>query len=65
MSLGVTPFLYGIYAITIGMYARHVDAPLIWQFAIPLVVLIALPCIGFAALKFGEAGFDVLKWVLR
>lgn len=26
--------------------------------------MLALPCIGYAALKFGEAGTDVLKLVV-
>jgi len=29
----------------------------------PLLMLVALPFMNYAALKFGEAGMDVLKWV--
>jgi glycerol-3-phosphate O-acyltransferase / dihydroxyacetone phosphate acyltransferase len=61
VSLGVTPVLYGFYAVAAAINSRHLGAPLEWQFMAPIVTLVALPCIGFAALKFGEAGFDVLK----
>jgi len=61
VSLGVTPLLYGFYAVTVAIFAQRLGADLKWQFLIAMLVLIALPCIGFGALKFGEAGFDVLK----
>jgi glycerol-3-phosphate O-acyltransferase/dihydroxyacetone phosphate acyltransferase len=61
VSLGVTPVLYSIYAVAASIISHRLGAPLVWQFLMPIMVLIALPCIGFAALKFGEAGFDVLK----
>lgn len=32
-----------------------------YQRYVPFLVLWILPCLGYAALKFGEAGMDVLK----
>jgi len=61
VSLGVTPLLYGFYAISVAAFSRRLGAPFVSQFLTAVLILIALPCIGFAALKFGEAGFDVLK----
>ncbi|KZS89886.1 glycerol-3-phosphate O-acyltransferase [Sistotremastrum niveocremeum HHB9708] len=61
VSLGVTPILYGFYAFLATIVAVKANAPLFWLILTPVAVMIALPCIGFAALKFGEAGMDVLK----
>jgi hypothetical protein len=63
ISLGVTPFLYAFYAILATFVAVRANAPLKWKLWTPFLVIAALPCIGFAALKFGEAGMDVLKYV--
>ncbi len=39
------------------------NAPLMWRVWTPFFVITALPVIAYAALKFGEAGMDVLKSV--
>ncbi|KAI0005965.1 hypothetical protein BJV74DRAFT_892687 [Russula compacta] len=61
ISLVMTPALYMFYAIVATVVAVKADASSDWIFWTPFVVLLALPCIGYAALKFGEAGMDVLK----
>ncbi|KAG9100483.1 hypothetical protein FS749_015076 [Ceratobasidium sp. UAMH 11750] len=61
ISLGVTPFLYGFYAFLATLVVSRAGAPLSYQLWTPLVVMTALPFIGYSALKFGEAGMDVLK----
>ncbi|KAF8605243.1 glycerol-3-phosphate O-acyltransferase [Ceratobasidium sp. AG-I] len=61
ISLGVTPFLYGFYAFLATAAVTRAGAPLAYQLWTPLLVMIALPIIGYSALKFGEAGMDVLK----
>ena len=61
ISLGVAPFLYAFYAVLATIVAVKAHAPLRWRLWTPFIVIAALPCIGFAALKFGEAGMDVLK----
>jgi glycerol-3-phosphate O-acyltransferase/dihydroxyacetone phosphate acyltransferase len=61
VSLGITPILYGFYSIIAALLAGQWGFSRSWQLLTPLLVLVALPCIGFGALKFGEAGFDVLK----
>lgn len=61
ISLVVTPFLYAFYALVATMIAVKANAPLKWRIWTPFLVMIALPSIGYAALKFGEAGMDVLK----
>jgi len=61
ISLVMTPALYLLYAIVATVIAIKADASrnsILWT---PFLVLGALPCIGYAALKFGEAGMDVLK----
>ena len=63
ISLGVTPFLYAFYAILATIVSMKANAPPRWRLWTPFIVIAALPCIGFAALKFGEAGMDVLKYV--
>jgi glycerol-3-phosphate O-acyltransferase/dihydroxyacetone phosphate acyltransferase len=61
ISLGVAPLLYTGYAILAAIVAVKTNVPLKYKIWTPFVVIAALPWIGFAALKFGEAGMDVLK----
>ncbi|KAI0374799.1 glycerol-3-phosphate O-acyltransferase [Pilatotrama ljubarskyi] len=61
VALGVTPVLYTFYAILATVVAVKAGAPLKWRIWTPFIVLMVLPMIGYAALKFGEAGMDVLK----
>jgi glycerol-3-phosphate O-acyltransferase / dihydroxyacetone phosphate acyltransferase len=63
ISLGVAPLLYGFYAFLATLLAIEAGAPLRWRIWTPLLVILALPFMNYAALKFGEAGFDVLKYV--
>jgi glycerol-3-phosphate O-acyltransferase/dihydroxyacetone phosphate acyltransferase len=63
ISLVMTPALYAFYAFIATVISFEADIPfnrILWT---PILTLLALPCIGYAALKFGEAGVDVLKFV--
>ncbi|KAG5643476.1 hypothetical protein DXG03_000864 [Asterophora parasitica] len=61
ICLGVAPVLYSFYAFVATVIAIRAKAPLQWRTATPFLVFIALPFMNYAALKFGEAGVDVLK----
>ncbi|KAA1475269.1 hypothetical protein DENSPDRAFT_418220 [Dentipellis sp. KUC8613] len=61
ISLVFTPILYASYALLATAVAIRAGAPLRWRLWTPFLVIAALPMIGYAALKFGEAGMDVLK----
>ncbi|KAF9451058.1 glycerol-3-phosphate O-acyltransferase [Macrolepiota fuliginosa MF-IS2] len=61
IALGVTPVLYTVYAIIATLIAIRAKVPLQWRIATPFLVITALPFMNYAALKFGEAGVDVLK----
>ena len=61
VALGVTPLLYGFYAFLAEIVVLKADAPHNVKLWTPFVVMLALPFIAYAALKFGEAGLDVLK----
>ncbi|THH01423.1 hypothetical protein EW026_g1269 [Hermanssonia centrifuga] len=61
ISLGLTPVLYGFYAFLATLVMIKANAPLMWRVWTPFFVITALPVIAYAALKFGEAGMDVLK----
>jgi glycerol-3-phosphate O-acyltransferase / dihydroxyacetone phosphate acyltransferase len=63
ISLGIAPILYGIYALLAASIAVRANAPLKWRVLTPILVIVALPFMNYAALKFGEAGMDVLKYV--
>jgi glycerol-3-phosphate O-acyltransferase / dihydroxyacetone phosphate acyltransferase len=65
ISLGVAPVLYSFYALLATIVAIKANAPLKWRLWTPVLVIIALPFMNFAALKFGEAGLDVLKYVVN
>ena len=64
ISLVMTPALYAFYALVASIVAIKADTPLNMILWTPFLTLLALPCIGYAALKFGEAGVDVLKSVV-
>ncbi|GJE95109.1 glycerol-3-phosphate O-acyltransferase [Phanerochaete sordida] len=61
ISLGLTPVVYGFYAFLAAVVMYRAGAPMSWIIWTPMAVLAALPFIAYAALKFGEAGMDVLK----
>ncbi|KAF8575310.1 glycerol-3-phosphate O-acyltransferase [Ramaria rubella] len=61
VSLGVTPILYAFYAIIATSLVVKADAPLKWSVFTLILTILTLPCVGYAALKFGEAGMDVVK----
>lgn len=61
ISLGVAPILYGFYAFLATFIAVKANAPFHWVVWMPVLVMVVLPLMSYAALKFGEAGMDVLK----
>ncbi|KZT11385.1 uncharacterized protein LAESUDRAFT_747111 [Laetiporus sulphureus 93-53] len=61
ISLGMTPLLYGFYAFIAEVIMFRANAPLVWKIWTPPLVMIILPMVAYAALKFGEAGVDVFK----
>ncbi|KAN0133745.1 hypothetical protein V8E53_008469 [Lactarius tabidus] len=61
ISLGITPVLYSFYAIIATTIVIKANAPWKWRLLTPPLTITALPAIGYAALKFGEGGIDVLK----
>lgn len=61
IALGVTPILYTFYAIVATLIAIRANAPLKWRIWTPFLLIFSLPFMNYAALKFGEAGMDVLK----
>jgi glycerol-3-phosphate O-acyltransferase / dihydroxyacetone phosphate acyltransferase len=65
ISLGAAPLLYGLYAFIATAVMIRAGAPLKYRLWAPFIVVSALPFIGYAALKFGEAGMDVLKYDLE
>jgi hypothetical protein len=60
-SLGVASVLYTFYAVLATILVIKTKAPWKWRLLTPPLTIAALPAIGYAALKFGEAGVDVLK----
>lgn len=61
IALGVTPVLYSTYAVLATIISVKARMPMQWRIAMPFLVITALPFMNYAALKFGEAGMDVLK----
>ncbi|KAI6160386.1 hypothetical protein EDD17DRAFT_1602827 [Pisolithus thermaeus] len=60
-NLDMSWLLYTLHAILATAVAIRVQAPLGVQLCVPFLVICALPIMNYAALKFGEAGMDVLK----
>ena len=69
VALGLVPLLYFMYACLIAYYARKWDVfgwgweSKLYLLLIPLFHFIILPSISFAALRFGEIGMDIYKYV--
>ena len=63
VSLGMAPVLYGFYSFLATLVAIRSGASMRVRIWTPFLVMGAMPFIGFSALKFGEAGLDVLKLV--
>ena len=63
IAMGAVPVLYSVYAVIATLIAVRAHAPLKWTILTPFVVTSSLPFMSYAALKFGEAGMDVLKFV--
>ncbi|KAJ6504811.1 hypothetical protein C8R47DRAFT_1103689 [Mycena vitilis] len=61
ISVGVAPVLYLLYACIGTLLAIRANAPMKWRLITPFLVLWGVPAMSYAALKFGEAGMDVLK----
>jgi glycerol-3-phosphate O-acyltransferase/dihydroxyacetone phosphate acyltransferase len=61
ISLGVASGLYSFYAVVATILVFRARVPRKWRLLTPPLTIAALPAIGYAALKFGEAGVDVLK----
>ncbi|KAF8176353.1 hypothetical protein K438DRAFT_1846832 [Mycena galopus ATCC 62051] len=61
ISVGVAPVLYLLYACIGTLLAIRANAPMKWRLITPFLVLFGVPAMSYAALKFGEAGMDVLK----
>lgn len=61
ISLGIAPVMYAFYAIVATIVAVKANTSLATRIWTPFLVIFALPFMNYAALKFGEAGMDVLK----
>ncbi|EIW72795.1 hypothetical protein TREMEDRAFT_70810 [Tremella mesenterica DSM 1558] len=61
VSLAVVPSLYIVYTALTTFVAYRNDLVPEWRGWIPLIMMSVLPSLGYAALKFGEAGMDVFK----
>ncbi|KAL1735328.1 hypothetical protein EV714DRAFT_200852 [Schizophyllum commune] len=61
VAAAVVPVLYTIYAILGTWLAVRAGATRPWIIATPFITFTVLPLMNFAALRFGEAGMDVLK----
>ena len=57
----MAPVLYVVYMTLAVIISVKANAPWEWVLWSPIATLIFLPMMSFAALKFGEAGMDVLK----
>jgi uncharacterized protein YdcH (DUF465 family) len=55
--------LYSFYACLAAIVAIKAGASLRYRILTPFLVILVLPFMNYAALKFGEAGMDVLKYV--
>ncbi|KAJ7046750.1 glycerol-3-phosphate O-acyltransferase, partial [Mycena alexandri] len=60
IALAVSPILYMLYACIATIILIRAGASMKWKVLTPFLVLFGVPVMSHAALKFGEAGRDVL-----
>ncbi|KAJ7774791.1 glycerol-3-phosphate O-acyltransferase [Mycena metata] len=60
IALAVSPILYILYACIATIILVRAGASMKWKVLTPFLVLFGVPVMSHAALKFGEAGRDVL-----
>jgi len=60
IALAVSPVLYILYASIATLVLIRAGASMKWKLCTPFLVLFGVPVMSLAALKFGEAGRDVL-----
>jgi len=65
VALGGAPALYTVYAINAVVLAHKLGLDFKYKLWAPFATFAGLPLIGVAALKFGEVGMDVYKYVTR
>jgi glycerol-3-phosphate O-acyltransferase/dihydroxyacetone phosphate acyltransferase len=61
VSLGMSPLVYTIYGCIALWLAFKYQLRLRYKIGLPFFMAVALPSIGYSALKFGEVGMDVYK----
>lgn len=61
VSLGMAPLVYAVYGTIAVILAFKYGLPLRYKLCIPIFLTIAIPSIGYSALKFGETGMDIYK----
>lgn len=61
VSLGLSPIVYAIYGTIAVLLSFKYGLPLRYKLWIPVFLTIAIPSIGYSALKFGEVGMDIYK----
>lgn len=59
--MGLSPIVYAIYGTIAVILAWKYELPLRYKLWIPIFLTIAIPSIGYSALKFGEVGVDIYK----
>lgn len=65
VALAGAPALYSIYAVGATVLAFKYEMSTKYKIYAPIATMAGLPLIGYSALKFGEVGVDVYKFVLR
>lgn len=63
VALAGAPTLYSIYAAGATFLAFKYEMSTRYKLYAPIVTMAGLPLIGYSALKFGEVGVDVYKFV--
>ena len=63
VSLGMAPPVYTIYAIITTYLAYKYNLERKYKIWMPLITFVVVNAAGYSALKFGEVGMDVYKWV--
>ncbi|KZT68482.1 glycerol-3-phosphate O-acyltransferase [Daedalea quercina L-15889] len=61
VSLMVGPIVYGLYALLVTLIVFGRGFSLMWLLYGPIIVLLALSLLTYAALKSGEASVDIVK----
>ena len=63
VGLVLLPTLYAFYSLIMFIVVLQTSLEVKYKLALPLMTWALLPFVSYASMRFGEIGFDILRYV--